>query len=103
MKILDIVFWAFFAFTAAFIAWQFLRLLFEVLRDRTVTRPGSRTSATGGISGQGAEVSSAFTDIGVTSGSDTSASGDSMSGGDSASGEISGGGESGGGGASGGW
>ena len=100
MKILEIIFWAFFAFTAAFIAWQFLRLLFEGLRDRTATGPGSRTSATGGISGQGAEVSSAFTDIGVTSASDTSASGESMS--DSATGETSGGGESGGG-ASGGW
>lgn len=104
MKILDIVFWAFFAFTAAFIAWQFLRMLFDALWDRPVARSrSSTTSTTGGGSGHDAEASGAFTDIGVTTGSDSSASGESMSGSDSATGETSGGGEYGGGGATGGW
>jgi hypothetical protein len=105
MKILDIIFWSFFGFTVAFIAWQFLRLLFEALWDR----PGgsrsrsSRPSGTGGVSGHDGEASRGVTDLATTSESQSWTSSESMTGGDSASSDTSGGGEYGGGGASGGW
>lgn len=105
MKILDIIFWSFFGFTVAFIAWQFLRLLFEGLWDRRRgSRPGnSRTSGTGGVSGHDGETSRGVMDLAATGDSQSWTSSESTTGGDSATSDTSGGGEYGGGGASGGW
>ena len=105
MKILDIIFWSFFGITVAFIAWQFLRLLYEALWDR----PGgsrsrnSRASGTGGVSGHDGETSRGVMDLAAMTDSSSWTSSESGDGGDSGSSETSGGGESGGGGASGGW
>jgi uncharacterized membrane protein YgcG len=100
MNILDIVFWSFFGITVAFIAWQFLRLLYEALLEpRLVSRAKRRTSSgTVGIGAAGATDS-----VGATSDFDTSTSTESSSGGESSTSDMSGGGEYGGGGASGGW
>ena len=115
MHALDIIFWAFFAFVVAFIAWSFIRLLIEMLRDLwrppDVRRPvrGGRASSLGGAAGgvhAGGELS---TTIGGTDHSSSSThgdlgSGESESGGDSGGSDFSGGGgDSGGGGSSGGW
>ena len=102
MKVLDIIFWAFFAFTVGFIAWQFMRLLFEALWDRPVRR--SRTTRFSGMGGvSGGEASSAFGDTGTASDANAAPTSSESNGGDSATGDMSGGGEYGGGGASGGW
>ncbi|HYC61733.1 MAG TPA: hypothetical protein VEK79_19420 [Thermoanaerobaculia bacterium] len=98
MRILDIIFWAFFAGTVGFIAWSFLRLFVDALADRrAVKHPPHNASAAGG----GGE--SAPSDYGTSTVSsvetETGDTGESAGGGDFSGG----GGESGGGGSSGGW
>src|SRR5687767_12376676 len=107
MDPLNVVFWGLFAAVAAFIAWSFLRMFFEILRDsrqpRELKRPPGPANAgvlggaaAGGISAGDAATPMSGSDYGSSITSGDVASGDATpgdsSGADSGGGDFSGGG-----------